>query len=197
MTSIVQSNNKVKVYTEDAEARWFLSYLITDYLVYIDMLNSTIGCDSLINLYCADLAYFGNTLVVLDGDVVEAQLQKIPDPIRNKLGNIIILPGNNSPEKILYEYLIELKPEHDFWRNSYGFTWDYFKDHGPLSDDYKGEKEREKYKKWFIAHKPFFESAMLMDFWLRDNPDVVSAFKKEFLQTYSRIAKRTAASEMR
>ncbi len=200
VTSIVQSYNKVKVYSEDSEARWFLKYLIPEYLIYLELLETTIGCDELINLYNADISYFGNILIVFDGDVSEKQLKKIPDPLRDKLGNIIKLPGDKRPEEIIYEYLKDLQPDHDYWNaetSVFGFTWDYFNDHGPLSDDYKSEKEREKYKKWFIDHKPFFESTKLIDFWLRDNPDIVSSFRKEFQLTYNRIAKRTAASEMR
>ena len=199
VTSIVQSCNKVKVYSEDSEARWFLRHLIPEYLNYLELLDTTIGCDELINLYNADISYFGNILIVFDGDVSEKQLKKIPDPLRDKLENIIKLPGDKRPEEIIYEYLRNLEPEHDYWiaaTSPFGFTWDYFNDHGPLSDDYKSEKEREKYKKWFIDHMPFFESTKLMDFWLRDNPKIVSSFKEDFLSTYNHIAKRTAAIEI-
>lgn len=200
VTSIVQSYNKVKVYSEDSEARWFLKHLIPEYLIYLELLETTIGCDELINLYNADISYFGNILIVFDGDVTEKQLKKIPDPLRNKLGNIIKLLGDKRPEEIIYDYLKGLQPDHDYWNSetsSFGFTWDYFNDHGPFSDDYKSEKERERYKKWFIDHKPFFEATKLIDFWLRDNPDVVNSFKKEFQLIYNRIAKRTSASEIR
>jgi len=200
VTSIVQSYNKVKIYSEDSEARWFLKFLIPEYLVYLELLDTTIGCDELINLYNADISYFGNILIVFDGDVTEKQLNKIPGPLRDKLGNIIKLPGDKRPEEIIYNYLKKLQPDHDYWNDatsSFGFTWDYFNDHGPLSDDYKSEKEREIYKKWFIDHKPFFEATKLIDFWLRDNLDVVNSFKKEFQLIYNRIAKRTAASEIR
>lgn len=194
--SAVQNGNKTKLYSEDAEARWFLKYLVQDYLVYVDELDITIGCDQLINLYGADLQYFGNTLIVFDGDVTEKQLNKIPKAMRDSLGNILKLPGEKSPEELLYEYLLSLGADHDFWSGGaqrVGFTWDYFNEHGPKSDDYKQEKDREKYKKWFIDHRQFFESTKLMDFWKKDNPELVQEFRTAFRSAHNRIAKRTMA----
>ena len=195
--SAVQNPNKIKIYSEDAEARWFLKKLVDDYLVYTDELEITIGCDQLINLYCADLQYFGNTLIILDGDVTDKQLNHIPKAIRENLGNILRLPGGKSPEQLLYEYLLSLGPEHDYWiscAQKVFFTWDYFNEHGPQSEDYKQEKERERYKKWFIDHQPYFEATKLMDYWKRDNPLLVSEFRNEFRNAHNRVAKRTMAS---
>lgn len=200
VSSVVQNINKIKAYSEDAEARWFLKYLIPDYLCYVDLLESSIGCDSLISMYNADISYFGNTLIVFDGDVSEEQLKKIPDAIRKNLGNIIKLPGGKPPEQVIYEYLLNLDSDHAFWSSPasrVGFTWDYFKERGPLSDDYKGEKDRDKYKAWFNNHRQYFESTKLMDFWMQDNKEVIDAFKLDFLQAYNRIAKRTATFEIR
>lgn len=194
--SAVQNSNKIKLYSEDAEARWFLKHLVADYLVYVDELEITIGCDQLINLYSADLQYFGNTLIVFDGDVTAKQLDKVPEAIRNNLGNIIKLPGEKSPEEVLYEYLLSLGPDHDFWTSGAKrvcFTWDYFNEHGPKSDDYKQAKDREKYKKWFNDHRQFFDSTKLMDFWKRDNEKLVQKFREEFRMTHNYIAKRTMA----
>ena len=194
--SAVQNSNKPKLYSEDAEARWFLKYLVPDYLVYIDALNITIGCDQLINLYSADLQYFGYALIVFDGDVTDKQLDKIPKTIRDNLGNIVKLPGEKSPEEILYEYLLALGPDHDFWSSGaqrVGFTWDYFNEHGPKSDDYKQEKDREKYKKWFIDHRQFFENTKLIDFWKKDNSELVQKFREDFRIAHNHIAKRTMA----
>jgi len=97
---IGQNSNKVKVYTEDNEARWFIKHLVPDYLIYVELLESFIGCDQLIGLYCADLSYFGNTLIVFDGDVDEKQLKRVSDVTRKNIGNIIKLPGNKPPEVV-------------------------------------------------------------------------------------------------
>ena len=199
VSSVVQNSNKVKVYTEDNEARWFIKHLVPDYLMYVELLDTCIGCDQLIGLYCADLSYFGNTLIVFDGDVSDGQLNKIPGATRKNLGNIIKLPGNKPPEVVIYEYLLNLDSDHEYWQaaNRFFFTWDYFNDHGPHSDDYKSEKDREKYKKWFVDHEQYFSSTKLMDFWIQDNTTLVDEFKQSFLESYNKIAKRTANFEIR
>ena len=194
--SAVQKSNRPKLYSEDAEARWFLQCLVPDYLVYVNVLDITIGCDQLINLYNVDMQYFGDALIVFDGDVTEAQLDKISKPMRKSHGNIVKLPSEKSPEKMLYEYLLTLDPNHDFWScgaQQLGFTWDYFNEHGPNSDDYKQVKDREKYKKWFIDHKSLFERTQLMDFWKKDNPKLLQEFRESFRTAYNHIAKRTMA----
>ena len=150
-------------------------------------------------MYNADISYFGNTLIVFDGDVSTEQLAKIPETVRRNLGNIIFLPGGKAPEEVIYDYILGLDSEHNFWSgvaSKIGFTWDYFNEHGPLSDDYRAEKDREKYKAWFKAHQQHFESAKLMDYWINDNPDIVATFRHDFLQSYNLIAKRTAAFEI-
>lgn len=191
--SIVQSNNKIKLYSEDAEARWFLSKIVSDYLSYVNVLDVTIGCTELINLYNVDLQYFGNALLVFDGDVTEAQLNKVPEQSRCNLGNVLLLPGGKRPEQVIYDYLSSLAPDHDFWTGSarsLGFTWDYFNEHGPFSDDYRQGTEREKYKKWFVAHQQYFEAAHLMDYWMRDQPDLVADFRNRFKTSHNHVAKR-------
>lgn len=193
VNSIVQSSNKIKLYSEDAEARWFLSKIVSDYLPYVDVLDITIGCTELINLYKADLQYFGNALLVFDGDVTEAQLNKVPEQTRRNLGNVLMLPGGKRPEQVIYDYLLSLGPDHDFWTGSarsLGFTWDYFNEHGPLSDDYRQETEREKYKKWFVAHQQYFDTARLMDYWMRDQPDLMADFRDRFKASHNHVAKR-------
>lgn len=193
VNSIVQNSNKIKLYSEDAEARWFLSHIVNEYLPYVDVLDVTIGCSELINLYNADIQYFGNVLLVFDGDVTERQLNKIPIQTRKNLGNILLLPGGKRPEEVIYNYLLSLESDHEFWSGGaqrVGFTWDYFHEHGPTSADYRQETERERYKKWFITHEQYFDSIRLMDYWVRDNAQLVSEFKDNFKQSHNRIAKR-------
>ena len=69
--SMLQNANKVKIYSEDAENRWFIKKLVPEYLPYVDMLDVKIGCDQLLSLYTGDVSYFGNVLIVLDGDVAD------------------------------------------------------------------------------------------------------------------------------
>lgn len=127
--SMLQNSNKVKVYSEDAENRWFISKLVPEYLPYVDILNVKIGCDQLLSLYTGDISYFGNVLIVLDGDVQEKDLQTIPEQLRKRLNNIITLPGDVRPEEVIYKYILDLEPEHPYWENAakVDMNWTYLK----------------------------------------------------------------------
>jgi hypothetical protein len=190
--SIVQSANKIKLYSEDEEARWFIRNLLPEYLMYIDLLNVTIGCQQLMSLYAADLNYFGNVLIVFDGDVKDENLNKVSEKIRRNLGNVLRLPGNVRPEQVIYEYLLDLKPDHEYWKagESIGFTWDYFHDNGPMSGQFGHGPEREQYKEWFKQHVQGFDSSHLMTYWARDNQQSVNQFVDNFIDSYNHISQR-------
>lgn len=88
--SMLQNSNKAKVYSEDSENRWFIKKLIPEYLPYVEMLDVKIGCDQLLSLYKGDMSYFGNVLIVLDGDVKDKDLETIPEQKNIKSGLLII-----------------------------------------------------------------------------------------------------------
>lgn len=193
ISSVVQNNRKIKLYSEDAEARWFISFLVDDYLANVAIMDVSLGCDQLINLYNADILYFSNVLLVLDGDV---DISKVENLNKNReRSNVILLPGGKRPEEVIYDYIISLNSEHEFWDlgAQCGFTWDYFKTNGPLCDQYSGFSERERYKKWFNNHKNLFESLHLMEYWKKDNKELVKNFRMEFKNTHNNIAKRVMA----
>lgn len=190
--SMIQNTNKVKVYSEDEENRWFIKHLIPDYLLYLDILDVKIGCSQLLSLYMGDLSYFGNALIILDGDVDEKDLEAIPEVVRNKLNNILLLPGKIRPEEVIYRYILSLEPEHPYWEKAsrVGVNWVYFKENGPDSVRYNQATERERYKRWFIEHQTIFESTNLFEFWATDNNSEVEKFKKKFIKSYNSVASR-------
>lgn len=190
--SMLQNSNKVKIYSEDSENRWFIKKLVPEYLSYVELLDVKIGCDQLLSLYKGDVSYFGNVLIVLDGDVLDKDLKTIPEQLRKRLKNIIKLPGDVRPEEVIYKYIINLEPEHPYWENAgkVDMNWTYFKENGPDSSRYKQEKEREKYKKWFEDHQTVFDSTKLYDFWANDNKEMVEAFKNDFKTAYNAVATR-------
>ena len=193
--SMLQNSNKVKIYSEDAENRWFIKKLVPEYLPYVDILDVTIGCDQLLSLYSGDVSYFGNVLIVLDGDVKEKDLETIPEQLRTRLNNIIKLPGTMRPEEVVYKYILGLDSEHPYWENAskVDMNWTYFKENGPDSSRYSQGKERERYKKWFIDHQTIFDSTKLFEFWENDNKEIVEEFKRQFVVSYNSVANRTFA----
>jgi energy-coupling factor transporter ATP-binding protein EcfA2 len=197
--SMLQNANKVKIYSEDAENRWFIKKLVPEYLPYVDMLDVKIGCDQLLSLYTGDVSYFGNVLIVLDGDVADKDLQTIPEQLRKRLNNIIRLPGNVRPEEVIYNYVLSLESEHPYWENAVkvDMNWTYFKENGPESSRYNKGKERENYKKWFEDHQAIFDSTRLYDFWAADNKDLVEKFKTNFVDSYNAVAGRIFANTIK
>lgn len=196
VTSIVTNQNKIKLYTEDSEARWFLKHLIPDYLEYLDVLETHLGAEQILCLYRADMSYFANNMIILDGDKENKNMLKNMNVFIEKFNNVITLPGEKRPEQVVYEYITSLNPEHQLWSGPakiLGFTWTYFNDNGPLSDKYNKVKDREKYKSWFVDHQKFFDAIKLMDYWKDDNIDILNNFTESFIKSYSCIAERTLA----
>ncbi len=192
----IQNNKRVKVYSEDAETRWLFRLLIGKYESNIDILDVQVGCQSLMTMYKSDPEYFTRTLIVLDGDVTEETLSTVPKPIRDKYRNILLLPGKKRPEQVIYEYILGLEPDHEFWNlaSEYDMTWQYFKDNGPDSPRYKKEKDRDKYKAWFMDHVQFFDLCMLGEYWIRDNVMDAEIFLENFKLGYNAVARRTFAN---
>ncbi len=184
-------SEKLKVYSEDKENRWFFENIIREYIGFVDLLDVNVGCSALLNMYSADITYFGNTLIVLDGDVSRDEIEKNLDAKR--LGNIIKLPGSKRPEEVIYEYLKNLDSEHAFWEraNSLSVSWQYIKDNGPKSPKYdKYNKDREKYKHWFNDNILWINNLNVFEFWLDDNQKIVNEFLEEFIDIYNKIAER-------
>ena len=195
VTSMLQNPNKVKLYSEDAENRWFIKNLVPDLMLYVEMMDVHIGCSQLMSLYKGDPNYFGNAVIVFDGDVKDSDLDTIPEQLRKRLNNIVKLPGTKRPEEVLYDYIITLQPDHPYWEMAakLDMNWLYFNENGPLSERYKAEKEREKYKKWFVEHENVFETTNLFGFWKADNGALVDTFRQNFIDAYNSIADRIFA----
>ncbi len=193
--SMLQNSNRVKVYSEDAENRWFIQNLLPDYLPFLEILDVKLGCDQLLSLYNGDISYFGNVLIVLDGDVKDKNLEVIPERLRTRLNNIIKLPGSVRPEEVIYQYILSLDSEHPYWENArkLNMNWTYFRENGPDSSIYNQEKDREKYKKWFTDHRLAFDKTKLFEFWANDHKDLVKIFVKEFIVSYNAVASRIFA----
>lgn len=190
-----QELNKVKIYSEDAVSRWFIRKLIPEYLPYLDILDVEIGCTQLLSLCTGDISYFRNVLIVLDGSVKDEDLQTVPEQLRKRLNNIIKLPGTMKPGELIYKYILNLDPEHPYWKNASKvyMNWTYFKENGPDSPRY--EQENDKYKKWFVEHQMFFDSTELFDFWAADNEELAEEFKKNFIKSYNTVANKISSTK--
>lgn len=176
-------SNVVSVYSEDDEARWFFEKLIKKYSLKLRIVKVKLSCDALLQLNKNDPVYFSNIIIVLDGDV--------PNEYISNQKNIIKLPGNVRPEKIIYDFLINLSYESDLWKKgrSCGFAKENIIENGPESNKYDG-KERDKYKKWFNENLEIIEGLGVFEYWSEENRGIHDEFEEKFKNVYNEIALR-------
>lgn len=186
ISNAYKSLKQIPVYAEDAEGRWLFDNLIDKYKIYVNNIDITLGCSQLLQLNKADPLYFSNVLFVLDGDVEEEDIK-----VSSTMKNVIKLPGDVRPEQVIYDFLIGLENDNEFWvfANRIGFNKEALKEHGPLSNDYQG-KERERYKKWFKNNLSIIDSLEVVKYWKESNCTEYNEFIKNFKNAYNEIAKR-------
>lgn len=191
------SPQRIVVYTEDDEARWFLLKLLRYKIPrkYFNLLNVHISCSSLIDLMNCDPS-FGTYLVVFDGDLSQKQKKDIK---KNKQNYLTLptnvsetgLPQEESPEACLENFIFSeqgkkyLAEEH---KKHPRVKYEFFDDN--RSSSCKGEKKRDKYKNWFRTHKALFEKTHLFNYWQEANQQTTTQFVEDFKKKFNRIAEK-------
>lgn len=198
ITSSLHNKPRIKLYSEDDEARWFIERLIPEYLENIEIVKCKLGCANLVSLMNGDPSYFGNTLIIFDGDLPTATENDIKYP---HLGNYIKLPGNKqNPEELLYNYILSLPSDHPYWvdENSrrLNFTHRYFRENGPGSENFNRGELRIQQKNWFKYHQRGFEQTNIYNCWASDNVEIEQEFKTQFVNAYNKIATRLCISRL-
>lgn len=122
---IVDIDNDIKlplinVYGEDKEAFDFLNKLIISDNIkkVINLLDDiSMGCTSYHNLVKKNILEFTKkSIIVLDGDESHKDLPQ----------NMIVLPSNQPPDRLVFKFLYYLDPSDGFWQNKYRFTKQVF-----------------------------------------------------------------------
>lgn len=184
---------QITIYSEDEEARWFISHLLDKYSSRIRLVNYSDGCSKLLSLLENDPNYFRNILFIFDGDMDETDSKYMK--LKKAHANLIKLPVNSlRPEKVFYDYLLSLDSSHEILTSylNEGLTIRKIKNEGPDSDKYKHlTTERERYKKWFNDNLDMFNSIGLYDYWAKDNPQQISTFLNNFKWSFNILASRT------
>ena len=183
------TTKKIKIYTEDNEARWFLKKILKGFCNKLDFVNCNIGCQNLIDVMNVEDS-FANNIIVFDGDLNIASQKRI-----KKKKNFLILPTNDnkkeSPEKTLRDFLMSEKANNFYSNNSnkiQEINRTYFLEHDIVQSGNK--KERELAKDWFKKHKILLEKGKLFDAWKKENEDFVKVFRENFIVLHNRIAER-------
>lgn len=203
-------SNVIPVFTEDEEARVFLTILLDYYQKqmqgfanvrrFFHLVEANIGANNLISIF-SDTYLLKSTMqsiCVLDGD---QQSQRNPSKY------IIALPGGAPPEKLIMEYSIMLFDNDDpFWINETILNLNYGKvyyrnnirpDIEGITDKLKALKEanesthgveRDLRKKVFKDHNRFFE--LLFKHWVNnaENKDQVDKFYEDLYIMFRKVA---------
>ena len=176
-------DTKIDVYIEDKEAEQLLKSILTpDLKKKIKIINETFGAEQLLQLANKRIPAFKKSVIVLDGD-------KLPSVAKPNPPNVIVLPGEDSPEKIMFRFLKSLPENHSIWGGLGGYTKLFcFKDLKEVSD-------REKMKNWWKAQVPFWgvNGRKLISFWKLENTKEVTkfnaSFKKKIETAYNKMYK--------
>ena len=105
------------IYFEDKEAVDFFNRLVTSRKIrkIINPLKDvSMGCKDYLKLVKHKVPEFSeNSIIVLDADVVV-------DSKENK--SIILLPGTQPPDRLIFNFLYNLPKEDGFWKNNIGYN---------------------------------------------------------------------------
>ncbi len=186
-------NNKVIIYSEDDTSRWFFRKIIHGYANKLKFIRANFGCNQLEKMLKEDSNYFSKVLILVDGDVKKSN----PSFIRKN--NVIALPSDTSPERVLYDYLNDESCEYwDRIDETHGFTRDFLLTHnGPFTNKYSSrETERKKLSAWFEDHKQHIEQNKVIEHWKDDNEDIVKKLRVEFIKKYNKIAEQLKINKL-
>jgi len=107
---------QVNLYFEDKEAFDFYSAIITDRglkRLTNPLKDVALGCSEYVKLVKRKIPEFcAKSIIILDADVNGVE----------SLRSIVKLPGELPPDQLIFEFLYNLDPSDNFWRNSKGFS---------------------------------------------------------------------------
>lgn len=173
---------KIRVYSEDVEAREFAHHLLpSKYKSLLDFVKVNIGADELISLVDSrKVPEFKDNIILLDGD----------KHAKNK--NILTLPGEYGPDHLLYDYLSNLDENDEFWEDNVstgGYSKQFCFSNYTIST---ALKDRCFYKDWYNSQKPYWKtmSSLAYKEWVKNHPSEREDFLSRFLKVYNYVAKR-------
>lgn len=167
---------KINVFTEDEEGEIFLKGLIKSKKSGLSFVKCTMGHTNYIELARKKVLgfTFPHSIICLDGDVSKNKIKGFK--------NIILLPGNDSPEKIFANMLFGELEASSIWNE---LTEGYNKQ--VCFRDYNYEDimiDREKAKKWFRGQKQFWgggnSCSRIINIWIKKNKEEYDDFIQYF-----------------
>lgn len=191
-----RAEQKIKIISEDTEARWVLEQLLPSEISNkINLLDTNIGCNEVLSLTKCDPTYFNTRILILDGDIKSKTATMNDIRAQNASGHYIyVLPDKAPIERSLLNFLQSNTEQAKNYFEQYtclinGLTYNHFKDL-ELSDFKKGGKKREKEKAWFNAYKAQFDETNLFEYWKREHETECNKLVEDIKNAINEISKK-------
>lgn len=179
-----KKRNKITAYVEDKETELFVKAILKQKnSSYLNFIDATFSCSTLIGLVDKNVPAFSYpfSIVFLDGDVRNNKndMKKL-----SKAKNVLLLPGNESPERLIAKYLYTLSDESPLWSNiADGYTKQVcFREIHYDQIFAAGEQGRQKAKEWFNLQLQYWGRGGLkvLNPFLETMQEDVAAFRNDF-----------------
>ncbi|OOE21473.1 AAA family ATPase [Bacillus subtilis] len=196
-------DSNIVIYTEDDTAKWFLEQFIVSFskLYKVDskfqrLKNKirplNLSNNQLMNLVEGDEYFRNKVIIVVDGDT------DIPQD-KQGFNNILTLPGQNYPEKVLIDFL-KSDESDTYFSNDNCYERNFSRD-VLISDldrtetliKYNGKNpsEKEINKNWFFNNSDFLNSTNLVEYWIIENQNNSERFARLLINSHNSISKYT------
>ena len=161
--------NKITVYAEDKETEIMVKAILKQKLYgCLKFANVTMSCANLIDLAHKKVPAFSypHSIIFLDGDIRKDKANARKTKV---LQNILVLPGEESPERMIATYLFNLSDNDPLWAKvANGYTKQVcFKEASYEQIISSGEEGRQSAKKWFNSQ---------LKYWGRGGLKVINPF---------------------
>ena len=175
--------NKITVYVEDKETELFVKAILKTRSNCLKFVNATLPCSMLIEMVSKAVPAFcyPYSIIFLDGDVRKhnADMRKLANA-----QNVLLLPGNESPERLLARFLFNISDSDALWGSlSLGYTKQVcFREISYEQIFALGEQGRQNAKRWFNLQLQYWGKGgvkVLNPFFSKIQQDV-DTFKEEY-----------------
>ena len=178
-----KKKNKITVYVEDKETELFVKAILKTRCNCLKFVNATLPCSMLIEMVAKAIPAFcyPYSIIFLDGDVRKhmADMRKLANA-----HNVLLLPGNESPERLLAKFLFNISDSDVLWNSlPIGYTKQVcFREISYEQIFAAGEQGRQNAKRWFNLQLPYWGRGgvkVLNPFFSKIQQDV-DTFKAEY-----------------
>ncbi len=175
--------HKIIVYTEDYENRIFVKALLKKQNRFVNLVDVNLPCSIIIEMVTKKIPAFIRpySMSILDGDIRKdkAKMKKV-----QSTDNILLLPGNDSPEREIATFLNKLSEGDNLWASlADGYSKQVcFRTYSYDSIMAGSESGRQTAKKWFNEQLQFWgrNGVKVLNPYFETIKDDVTVFLSEF-----------------